>query len=120
MVSVYPCDVHGARIRGALEGLRVTLLRKSTRYSRKLRVCPTDVDEILRTHTSEWVGVDDDGLGTLDQVCTACAREIGNAEERGDCFVYLWRRNRPLEEYYGIYCLNCGDRLVKAFGLLQE
>lgn len=120
MPSVYPCDVHGARIRGALEGLRVTLLRKPSRYSRKLRVCPADVDELLRTHSQEWIEIDDDGLATTDALCGACREPVPAGSNRGDAFVYLWRRNSPQREFYAVYCSSCCDRLIRDFGLVEE
>lgn len=120
MVSVYPCDVHGARIRGPLEGIRVTLLSHSDRYSRRLRVCPPDLDQILSTHEREWEHIEDEGLAAHQQVCSACAREPQGPEDRFDCFVYVWRRSTPQSEYYGIYCSKCGGDLISTFGLAQE
>jgi len=120
MVSVYACDVHGGRIRGALEGLRVTLLRPQDRFTRKLRVCPADLDQVLSTHDSEWEVVTDEGLGVGSMLCTACGSEASPGSALSSAFVYVWRRGSPMDEYYGLYCSSCGDKLIRDFGLVLE
>lgn len=120
MVSVYPCDIHGGRIRGALEGIRVTLLVGSSRFTRRLRVCPADLEELLHTHEAEWEMVSDEGLGPMATVCSA--PECTNAE-RGSlssAFVYVWRRGAPQSEFYGQYCRHHADKLIADFGLVEE
>ena len=120
VVSVYQCDIHGARIRGALEGLRVSLLLKSASFTRKLRVCPTDLDELLKTHAQEWVELDDSGLEAPSTVCSACEETLGVFPERGDAFIYVWRRSSPQREFYAVYCLGCSDRLIRDFQLKEQ
>lgn len=120
MVSVYPCDVHGARIRGALEGLRVSLVLKSVSYSRRLRLCPTDLDELLKTHSQEWLELTDDGLVPEYTVCCSCEKPLGKFPNRGDAYVYVWRRRSPQQEFYAVYCIGCGDRLIRDFRLEEQ
>ena len=120
MVSVYPCEIHGSRIRGALEGIRITLLRGDDRYSRRLRVCPSDLTELLRTHSEEWIRVDDDGLATLDGLCTSCGTDENATRFSDQVFVYVWRRGQPQDEFYGALCYSCGERLRKDFALVKE
>lgn len=120
MPSVYRCDVHGARIHGALEGLRVTLLWRDGRYTRKLRVCPADLDELLTTHSGEWQPVTDDTLEPSEPLCSACGAPVGGERLRYDAFVYCWRRSEPQTEYYGIYCAPCASSVIQAFNLQPE
>jgi hypothetical protein len=120
MVSVYPCDIHGGRIRGALEGIRVTLLDGSSRFTRRLRVCPQDLTELLHTHEAEWEMVSDDGLGQMGAMCSAPECQDEKRDTLSSAFVYVWRRGMPQSEYYGQYCRRHADKLIADFGLVAE
>lgn len=120
MVSVYPCDIHGGRIRGALEGIRVTLLVGSSRFTRRLRVCPADLSELLHVHEAEWEMVSDEGLGPMAAVCSAPECTDEKRDALSSAFVYVWRRGSPQSEYYGQYCRRHADKLIADFGLVAE
>lgn len=120
MVSVYRCDVHGQRIRGALEGIRITLLFADYRASRKLRVCPSDLTEMLRTHDEEWSVVSDEGLQAGALVCSACGDAVPSGTRLVPVFVYVWRRGLDQEERFGQYCPSCARAVEAAFSLTRE
>jgi hypothetical protein len=120
VVSIYPCDIHGQRIRGALESFRLTLLRDNSRFSRRLRVCPNDLDSVLGSHDNEWEYVSDEGLQSQQGMfCARCA-ETPREARLVSAFVYVWRRSAPLAEYYGQYCDNCAQQLIDEFKLVEE
>ena len=120
MVSVYPCDIHGGRIRGALEGLRITLLAGESRFTRRMRVCPIDLTELLHTHEDEWEMVSDEGLEPMAAVCSAPNCQGDPSTPLAPAFVYVWRRGQSQAEYYAQYCqLHVAD-LVRTFGLRRE
>jgi hypothetical protein len=120
MVSVYPCELHGGRIRGALEAIRVTLLVGQRRYTRRLRVCPADLTELLHTHEAEWEMVSDEGLGPMASVCQSPECADAQRDPVSSAFVYVWRRGSPQSEYYGQYCQRHADKLIADFGLVEE
>lgn len=120
MVSVYPCELHGMRIRGALEGFRVTLLFRDRRASRKLRVCPGCLSQVLEEHVSDWCYVSDEGLSPGSGLCLTCGRAAGSGERLVPAFVYVWRRGTDQAEYYGEYCEECASAVRERYGLLWE
>lgn len=120
MVSVYPCDVHGMRIRGALEGIRITLLFPDYRTSRKLRVCPTDLDAMLESHVSDWLYVSDEGLQASTSLCLACEQEASPGSRLVPAFVYVWRRGQPVMEYFSEYCPACATGIERQYALVRE
>ena len=120
MVSVYSCDVHHGRIRGALEGLRVTCLSGESRYSRRLRVCPNDLDEILRGLLAEWSLATDDGAGLVENLlCSSCGKAFGTPGRRF-CVAYVWRRGQPQSEYCTDLCEACSIDLIDTWNLKEE
>lgn len=120
MPSVYPCDIHGGRIRGSLEGVRVTLLRGGARFTRRMRVCPVDRETLFALHGKDWQAVPDEGLLPGPEVCSAC--DSAQEPRRGLvlAFIYLWPRNEPQGDFFGQYCDSCADRLIAELGLTRE
>lgn len=120
MVSIYPCELHGQRIRGSLEGIRLTLLSRQSRFTRKLRVCPVDMDEVLGRHAEEWELVSDEGLSSESSMhCSRCHDEP-DGSRLVSAFVYVWRRGKAQDEYYGQYCDGCAAELINTYGLVEE
>lgn len=120
MVSVYPCDIHHGRIRGALESIRITLLRGQDRATRKLRVCPFDHQTILEEHADEWVLVADEGLSPQDEVCSACGAASDDGGLLVPAFVYSYARGQEVREYFAQYCTQHAAELAVAYGLVSE
>ena len=120
MVSVYKCDVHGARIRGALEGLRVTILKGRVRYSRKLRVCPLDLDSLLDEEKGRWGLLSESVLDAPDELQFSCGHLSPDGPIDSHLFAYVWRRGQPEAEYYADLCAKCCAGYVDRLGLIEE
>ena len=120
MVSVYKCDVHGSRIRGALEGLRVTILKGRLRYSRKLRVCPVDLDSLLDQEEGRWGLLSESELDAPDELQFSCGHLDPGGPIDSHLFAYVWRRGQSKAEYYSDLCAECCARYVQRLGLVEE
>lgn len=116
-MSIYPCQVHGARIRGPLDAIYLTLLSSDGRYSRRLRVCPADHLELLAKYEREWSLATDEGPAGDNTMCCAC----GQTPERGSrvdvFFATSYRKGQDAAEYYAEYCPSCGVDLRDTLGL---
>jgi len=120
VVSIYRCDLHGQRIRGSLEGIRITLLTHATRFTRKLRVCPVDLDAVLERHSSEWEYVPDEGLSNEPSVSCARCNDDSADTRLVSAFIHVWRRGKPADEWFAEYCDGCAAELVSIYGLVEE
>ena len=116
-MSFYLCDVHHARISGALEGIRITVLDGGLSFSRKMRVCPSCHDDILRDLEKTWELLDGNSDPSADLLCGACIKP--SPDDRLDLAVFGWSysRNQPEHTYYGRVCRVHGDELVARYGL---
>lgn len=116
-MSLFPCQVHGSRISGPLDAIYFGLMRGESRYQRKLRVCPSDLDEILATHAAEWTSVDTDDGSLEIQVCGACGAAPEGDVRFDALFATVYRRGADRSDYFGRYCPKCSNGVVDTFGL---
>lgn len=116
-MSIYPCDIHGQRVRGSLEAVYASLLRGQLRYSRRLRVCPNDLDELLSAHQREWLCLSDDDSIDLGPVCGACGQRFEEASDLQPLFITVYRRGQDREDYFARYCETCAADLANVLGL---
>lgn len=116
-MSIYSCDVHGARIRGPLDAIYLTLLSSGRRDSRRLRVCPNDHRELLAKYAEEWTLASEDGPPNDSAVCSACGNTAERASELDLFFATSYAKGVEPAEYYATYCGSCAEDFRLTFGL---
>lgn len=116
-MSLYPCALHGTRVRGSLETAYPTLLRGGARYSRHLRLCPDHMDEVLGSERLGLAKVGDDDSDLSPVVCSACGQEGIERSALDPFFVTIYRRGEDQADYYATLCGACGDGAISYLGL---
>jgi len=116
-VSIYACDVHGARIRGPLDAIYLTLLQSGDRLGRRLRVCPKDHEVVLAEWSREWTLVDSEGVVDDQLLCSACSQPAQRASDLSAFFATSYRKGSEPEEYYAAYCGACAPDVASRLGL---
>lgn len=117
MVSIYPCDVHGRRIAGRLEGAYPSLVYRGSRRSRKLRVCASCLDSIFATYGGHWTKADIESDEAYDPVCGTCEASLETVAEPHAFFLTVYRRGQEREDWFGQYCPGCAMGLADNLAL---
>jgi hypothetical protein len=119
-VSIFPCDLHGSRIRGSLGGAYITLLRGTDRYKRVLRVCSLCATQLRSDYEDQWVDVSDD-VGVLESgVCSACRSAEKPMSQLFPIFVTVFEKGNERADYFAEYCPSCSDAMCDKLGLTLE
>lgn len=116
-MSLFPCEVHNARVAGPLSALYFGLLRGSDRYNRRLRVCAKCLDQVMDDHKAEWSPVDSDGAPLDSSVCATCDSEAASGDRLNPLFVTVYRKGEERLDYFGSYCGDCATQLADVWGL---
>lgn len=119
-MSIFPCDAHGRRVPGALQSYRVTLLSRSDRYTRRMRLCSehflaaiSDLDKFVES-------IGDVDVPIEPVVCRPCGRKFVDGVHPFSAFAWAWPRKSDPIEFYGALCLDCGRQLIKDLDLELE
>lgn len=112
VVSIYPCMVHGRRVAGRLDTAYPSIVHSGSRRSRKLRVCPTCLDELFAVDGVRWVQVSMDDGDEFEPVCAACGTDLDGVADPHAFFLTVYRRGQEREDWYGQYCPKCASDLV--------
>jgi hypothetical protein len=120
MVSFYPCEIHGTRYRTALRSIRITLLEDRVRYTRRLRVCPPCLGQLLAAHADDWQKVTEDSALAGPAMCLSPDHEGQKVKPSGSAFVYVWPGGDERDEYFSEYCAIHAELLISSFGLIPE
>lgn len=116
-MSVFPCDVHGQRVPGALSGLYLSVMHDQTWFGRRLRLCRADLDSFRADHERSIPLIGSDNLECLDQVCGSCGgRFVGNSD-RAAVVCYIYPKGEEPEERYANWCRRCAINLKDGLGL---
>lgn len=116
-VSLFPCDVHGSRVRGPLEAAYLAVLDGGTRYSRRLRLCADCLSTILSDEDDAWKQVTDDADLRPSLVCSACG-EGGDAPSAFSAiFATVYRRGADRVDYFAQECHDCAKATVLRYEL---
>jgi len=103
IVSIYPCDLHGARVRGSLDAAYITVLHGSSSHKRRLRVCSTDLSELLDSHSDTWTEAGDDVTEPGVLLCSTCKKECNEPASDLPVFVTVFARSaESATEYFGV------------------
>ena len=113
-MSLYPCELHKARVPGALDSIRITLLYDGDSYSRRLRLCSSHLDEVVSDAAKQWHSLGSDDDYAPNSVCSACGRDISGASARATGFAWVYKRNADPLELIGDLCgPDAGDLISK-------
>lgn len=112
MVSIYPCMVHGRRVAGRLDSAYPSIVHRGSRRSRKLRVCPTCLDDLFATHGQRWVKIDLDDGDDFEAVCGTCGADLDGVADPHAFFLTVYRRGQEREDWFGQYCPECASGMV--------
>jgi hypothetical protein len=90
-VSIYPCELHQRRVPGALEHIRFTIICDGHHYSRRLRLCPDHLSEVVERYAQHWTSDTDLGSAPKDPLCPSCEQLVGSGP--GACLgiTYIYR-----------------------------
>ena len=116
-MSRYPCDLHGRRVAGPLESIRFTAMHGATSVTRRLRVCPTHHEELRREYLGKWELATEEGSSRPTNVCTSCGHTAANSPMPHPTYAYSYQRGLDPEEYWGNYCDDCLELLVRQLKL---
>lgn len=119
-MSQYPCDVHGRRYFGAQETAYLALVRGTNRLSRRLRLCPTDMEHLLDLDGHGWVSTESDDAPSAEPVCSSCGRDTEAETPAWAFFATVYRRKSDRVDYFGEYCVDCALILAAKYGLVAE
>jgi len=109
-MAYYPCDVGLHRYTGPQGSAYVGVLRQSERASRKLRLCPEHLEQLLARSLKR---ADVDGQVPLPVLeCWACGSDV-EYDTRWAVFVTAYPAGKGREDYFGEFCREC----VTAVGL---
>jgi hypothetical protein len=116
-VSIYPCDLHGRRVPGPLASAYLTLLRGGTRDSRRMRLCPEHMDQVLGSESLGLAEVRDDGETIDFAVCGACGEDADSGATLASLFATVYRRGAERADYFSALCHACAERAVSDYRL---
>lgn len=119
-MSLYPCEFCKARVPGALESVRLTALSDNAPYSRRMRLCPAHLNELVQVELGKWDVVGAELSNSADVLCAACGGGLENGSRGYAVFAWIWRRGADAEERYATYCYGDGERLINNYGLNQQ
>ena len=119
-MSIYRCDGHGSRIDGSLETAYPSLHRGAFSYSRKVRLCPECMDQLLGSESIGLTSIrrEDEEFELL--VCSACRQNALDESALDPCFVTVYRRNSDRADYFARLCGPCGDGFVERYRLALQ
>lgn len=116
-MSIFPCDICHKRCVGSLETIYLGLLQGATRFDRRLRLCPDDLDVLLQQHSAELATVAAFDENNSDGLCSSCESELGSAVAPGYLFATVYRRKSERDDRFGSLCGGCSEDAVRVFGL---
>lgn len=116
-MSVFPCVIHGARIKGSLGAAYVSALHGTDRRSRRLRVCSPCLAEFLTTTGSEWVASDLDGTDLPVPLCSSCSKGVSRNEDAWAIFATVYPPGAERRDYFGSLHVACAEGFIDGLEL---
>jgi hypothetical protein len=117
MVSVFKCDSHGKRISGSLESAYVNVVRGSSRYSRRLRLCPDCLDLLLQTYAANGTHMESDDDDLDESLCATCGKN-GSDHDLADIMrITYYRRGQDQSVIIGLVDPLCAQNAIARLGL---
>lgn len=116
-MSIYPCSVHGSRIRGPLSGLYPAVLSGGDRFSRRMRVCGPCIEATFATLGDAWIRVDVSDEGELALVCAACSSKHDDPSFFDSFFCTVYKKGEEREDWFAYYCPTCAKGLIDTLDL---
>ena len=116
-MSFFPCSIHGKRVQGPLHGAYPALLRKESRFDRRLRLCTACLTDLLERHEKDWLDAAEVDGSHWSERCYACGSYANGTRSTSPFFLSLFRRGQDRQDLYSVYCPQCADALVDELGL---
>lgn len=116
-MSIFPCVIHGARVKGSLGAVYVSALHGTDRRSRRLRVCGPCLAEFLTTTGSEWVSANLDGAAVHFPMCSACSKAASPTEDSWALFITVYPPGAERDDYFGCLHLACAPDFIDGLEL---
>ncbi len=116
-MSIYPCDFHGQRVRGALGAAYVTAMDGTARYKRRLRLCSQDLAELLGRYGLYWELVADEGESDLAALCASCGAVCSNSVAAWAVFATIFPKGEGRQDYYAPLHEEHAEQYIAELGL---
>jgi hypothetical protein len=116
-VSIYACDLHGARVPGALETAYPSLLDHGARYSRRVRLCVGHMSELLEDTRLGLQPMDFEADGETATRCSGCGNPPPDGTRLAALFVTTYRKGEERADYFAQLCHPCADAVVTRLAL---
>jgi hypothetical protein len=116
-MSMYPCSVHGSRIKGPLGAIYVSVLDHGSRYSRRMRMCGPCLGDFEAHAGSNWVAAEQSSEADVLPLCSACGVPTSETENAVPIFATLYRPGQEREDQFGCLHPSCSADYVLSLGL---
>ncbi len=100
-MSIFPCEVHGKRVKGALESYRITTLDGPDSLTRRARVCALHRLEAMEPVVENLVLAEDGEDEFSPTACAHCGVELDEFEDNPAVFVWSYPRGQEPLVYFG-------------------
>lgn len=116
-MSLFPCSIHGARVKGSLGSVYVSALDGTNRYSRRMRVCSPCLADFLATVGSEWVPADPGGSDQPIPMCSSCSKPATSSGTAWAVFCTVYEPGADRIDYFGAVHAKCASEFVSGLNL---
>lgn len=116
-MSIYPCDIHGSRIRGPLDAFYLSVMLDDGWMNRRLRSCRLDLDSFVEEHDKSIPLIDFNSVPTHIEACENCHSDFVSIQDAVPVLLYVYRKGEEPEERYGSWCKRCARNLAVSMHL---
>lgn len=119
-MSIYPCDIHGSRIRGPLDAFYVSTMLPEGWFGRRLRSCRLDLESFVSDHESSLPVIGESDTVVTTPKCMQCGSEYLSQQDCRPILMFVYRKGEEPSEHYGNWCERCSRNLKLSMNLLDR
>lgn len=116
-MSLFVCDNCHKRVRGKLETAYVGYVEHGTRWSRRIRLCPSDMTRLTQANDGKWERMLGDSEDEWPDKCANCAAALSWSDPAAALFVTVYRNGQDRMDFFAALCLDCGRAAIEQYEL---